>query len=233
MNNSHKPITKCNNCGEKRGVFERARIFCRCEPDGWELCTRHPLNVRRKFKTSHIDSSGTIRYFSTYSMMAPCKDSTCFKPNSTMYGAVEKNITDSKAVSSKNIKRKLSVCLVCDKKRGYVKSPGFDGGVYVVYCRCMPEGYQLCHKHPGNVRNLVGTINASSSQSAGVFGFHYFVAPCVFDHCYTPSDDFYNCVKQNHRLFFGEPTWEYGARLVTFYGENILLDNRMRAIKNL
>ncbi len=41
---------------------------------------RHEGHVRRRFRTVRITSlEGDYRYFSVYSMMAPCRNDTCFK----------------------------------------------------------------------------------------------------------------------------------------------------------
>ena len=91
-------IKQCKTCGEFRGLLmhekEPSNIthgFCRCEPEGWEVCTRHEGNVRRRFRTIKIISlEGNYRYFSVYSMMAPCRDDTCFKPDHRFFDDVHK-----------------------------------------------------------------------------------------------------------------------------------------------
>lgn len=78
----------CKTCGEFHGYFSPQNepqqvtiAYCRCRPEGWELCSKHPGNVRRRFRTTRItDADGTRRYFSAIAMMAPCRDDTCFKP---------------------------------------------------------------------------------------------------------------------------------------------------------
>lgn len=221
MNNSHKSISKCNTCGEYSGYTkdpQSVRVYCRCEPQGWELCTRHALHIRRRFKTSRIDSEGRARYFNTYAMMAPCRDETCFKPSRAMYVMVVNSSED------------LSLCGVCKQKRGSVQLGDGVGGRFVVYCKCMPEGYQLCHKHSGNVRNLVGTIDPSNIDKPRILGFHYLVAPCAFGHCYKPAKEFYELVKKNHYAIFGIPTWQYSAKLKDFYGDDTIVGNRLKNI---
>jgi hypothetical protein len=91
-------INKCTVCGEFRGllVHEKepssiARGFCRCEPEGWEICTRHEGHARRRFRTVRVvSSSGEHRYFSVYAMMAPCRVDTCFKPTDQFLEDVRK-----------------------------------------------------------------------------------------------------------------------------------------------
>lgn len=81
-------IKQCKTCGEFRGLLMHekepsniTRGFCRCEPEGWEVCTRHEGYVRRRFRTVRIVSAaGDYRYFSVYAMMTPCRADTCFKP---------------------------------------------------------------------------------------------------------------------------------------------------------
>ncbi len=87
--NNFTYISKCKTCGEFRGLLvdekDPAKItrgFCCCEPEGWEICSRHKGHARRRFSTVKITSSdGDYRYFSVYAMMAPCRSSTCFAPN--------------------------------------------------------------------------------------------------------------------------------------------------------
>lgn len=89
-------ITQCKVCGEFRGLLTHekepsniTRGFCRCEPEGWEICTRHEGHVRRRFRTVRIVSdAGDYRYFSVYAMMAPCRGDTCFKPARQLFADV-------------------------------------------------------------------------------------------------------------------------------------------------
>jgi hypothetical protein len=81
-------ITQCEICSEFRGTIvsdsspSQATIgYCRCQPVGWEICRRHAGNVRRRHATVKIlNLKGEYGYFSVYSMMAPCREDTCFTP---------------------------------------------------------------------------------------------------------------------------------------------------------
>ena len=95
-NSTH--ITQCKACGEFRGLLMHekepsniTRGFCRCEPEGWEVCTRHKGHVRRRFRTVRIvNATGDYRYFSVYAMMAPCRADTCFKSGHRFFEDVQK-----------------------------------------------------------------------------------------------------------------------------------------------
>ena len=91
-------ITQCKTCGEFRGLLVHnkepsniTRGFCRCEPEGWEICSRHEGQVRRRFRTIKITSlEGDYRYFSVYSMMAPCRGDICFKVSRGFFEDVQR-----------------------------------------------------------------------------------------------------------------------------------------------
>lgn len=88
-------IIKCATCGDFRGIVfyhdsnEPVRGYCKCEAKGWEVCSRHKGNVRRRHQTVRIyNEDGDFGYLSYISMMAPCKKETCFKSSVDLLRAV-------------------------------------------------------------------------------------------------------------------------------------------------
>ncbi len=81
--------TKCKTCGDMNGYFtqqsnpsEATFAYCRCRPEGWEVCRRHKGSVRRRHRSVRvINAQGEYRYFSVYAMMAPCREDTCMRPS--------------------------------------------------------------------------------------------------------------------------------------------------------
>lgn len=92
---STNKVIKCASCGDFRGVVyysdsnEPVRGYCKCEAEGWEICSRHKGNIRRRWSTVWIhDENGKFGYLNYIAMMIACRDETCFKPSLELYSQV-------------------------------------------------------------------------------------------------------------------------------------------------
>lgn len=91
-------VKRCESCGEMGGYFTSQSnpsnatfAYCRCQPEGWEICGRHEGNVRRRHRSVRVlNEQGEYRYFSVYAMMAPCRIDTCFTPETQFFTEVQR-----------------------------------------------------------------------------------------------------------------------------------------------
>ncbi len=110
-------IVQCKKCGEFRGLLVNetepshvTRSFCRCEPEGWEICRNHEGHVRRRHGTIKIhNANGERSYFSVYSMIAPCNKNKCFKASDQFLKEVQEFNDSRKRINEAQIEKHISL----------------------------------------------------------------------------------------------------------------------------